>query len=167
MTTHPGLDHFRREGWRGQFDRVERWHGRVMTALAHSTDGLLDHDVMDSVYAFFQSAYHLRDWLQNDEAASKAELDDLMRRTPALQLCRAICNGSKHLMLDERQPKAHVRMMQEYVPPSRDHPSGGSRLRLLGFETRDGDVDYAYVDELVNETMAAWRTFCTPLASVE
>ena len=65
---------------------MERWHCRALEALDYSIDGLSDNDVIDFLYAFFQAAYHLRDWLQKSGAATKADLDALMDRTPALGL---------------------------------------------------------------------------------
>jgi hypothetical protein len=66
------------------------------------------------VYAFFQAAYHLRDWLQNSGATTQKALDDLMARTPALKLCRDVCNGSKHFALDLRRTTTdHIQLMRE------------------------------------------------------
>ena len=81
-------DRFEQEGWRGQFARVQRWQLRALRAVEGG-----EHHAKDYVYAFCQNAYHMRDWLQNSGAASQRDLDELMARTPALKLCRDVCNG--------------------------------------------------------------------------
>jgi hypothetical protein len=58
-------DRFEQEGWQGQLARVERWHLRAMSAVLAG-----EPHAEDYIYAFFQSAYHLRDWLQNSAASS-------------------------------------------------------------------------------------------------
>ncbi len=69
--------HFEQEGWEVQLRRVERWHQRAMRVL-DPNDGVAGEEATDFLYAFFQSVYHIRDWLQNSGAASKASLDALM-----------------------------------------------------------------------------------------
>jgi hypothetical protein len=105
----------------------------------------------DYVYAFCQNAYHLRDWLQNSGAASQRDLDELMARTPALKLCRDVCNGSKHFVLDQRRSSTdHIGLMREYVPPPVIGGEPGERLRLLAVEGQDGSVNFFEIE-------AGWR----------
>lgn len=150
-------DQFQREGWPGQLRRVERWQCRVLKALETSTSGLADLEVVDLLFAFFQSAYHLRDWIQKSGGATQAQLDDLMAQTPSLKLCRELCNGSKHLVLNDTHKSARIHMMQE------SRGEGQCRIRMIAFEARGGGTDYAYVDELVNDIVAAWQGFCRAL----
>lgn len=163
MTLFPELDRFKGEGWQSQLDRVERWRSRLLEALSSSVDGLDDENVMDFLYAFVQAAHHLRDWIIFNGAATKTEIDTFIRGTLPLRQCQALCNGSKHVALDDHYKIAHVRMMREYVPPSTAYQSGGSRLRLIGFEMRSGGVDYEYVDKFIDDTVSAWRQFCATL----
>lgn len=152
-------DHFEQEGWRGQFARMRRWHRRALHALEDGR-GESAGDAEDFVYAFCQSAYHLRDWLQKSEAASQADLDDLMRRTPALALCRDVCNGSKHLALDpSRTNTDHIGLMREYVPPISAGDKGSSRPRLFVFEGKDDSVEMVDIRELMSDCVGAWVAF--------
>jgi hypothetical protein len=156
-------DHFEKEGWRGQFARMERWHQRALRALDPQQGGNLA-DAEDFIYAFCQSAYHLRDWLQKSGAATQAELDALMKRTPALGLCRDVCNGSKHLTLDpKRTTTDHIGVMREYVPPVAGREAG-SRPSLFVFEGQDGSVELQDIAALMNECVQAWRGFCSQIA---
>lgn len=120
-------DHFEQQGWEVQLRRIERWHLRAMRVL-DPNDGVAGEEAIDFLYAFFQSAYHMRDWLQNSGAASKASLDALMSANHSLQLCRDVCNGSKHFSLDSRRSKTdHIGLMREYVPPQVGQTMGSSR----------------------------------------
>jgi hypothetical protein len=150
-------DQFQREGWPGQLRRVERWQRRVLSALETSTNGLADLEAVDFLFTFFQSAYHLRDWIEKSSGATQAQLDDLMAQTPALKLCRELCNASKHFVLDGTHRSARIHVVQEACG------EGRYRIRMIAFEARGGGTDYAYVDELVNDIVAAWQVFCRTL----
>jgi hypothetical protein len=151
-------DHFKQQGWQGQFDRMERWHQRALGALSGRNPDL--DDAEDFVYAFCQSAYHLRDWLRKSGAASQAELDALMQSTPALKLCRDVCNGSKHLTLDDTTTTERIGLMREYIPPFTKGETGGVRPRLFAFEDLSGSVQLVDISELMRECATAWRNFC-------
>jgi hypothetical protein len=153
-------DHFEQQGWRGQLARVERWYTRALTALDSGST-----DAEDFVYAFCQSAYHLRDWIQKSGAASQADLDTLMNNTPTLKLCRDVCNGSKHFKVDSSRTETdHIGLMREYVPPTGAREAGGIRPRLFVFESQDGSVQMVDIRALMNECLKAWRDFCSQLS---
>ncbi len=101
-------DRFQQEGWRGELRRVERWHRRASVALDRQAQGGDPDDAVDFLYAFFQAAYHLRDWVLKSGVASQATLDQLFHETPALGFCRDVCNGSKHLILDTTHKTARA-----------------------------------------------------------
>ena|SRR5690242_7130714 len=155
-------DHFKQQGWQAQFDRMERWHRRALDALAYRD--ACANDAEDFVYAFCQSAYHLRDWLQKSGGATKAELDELMNETQALKLCRDVCNGSKHFALDRKRTKTErIGLMREYVPPITKDEIASTRPRLFVFEGQDGSIQMIDIGELMNECVVAWREFCALL----
>lgn len=158
-------DHFEQQGWQSQLERVERLHRRAIRAL-DPYNGRVDQDALDFIYAVFQSAYHLRDWLQNSGAALKADLDRLMASSHALQLCRDFCNGSKHFSLNATSKSDHIGLIQEYVPLSVGSTSeGGSKPRLFDFEGRDGNNEYTDISELMTECVQAWQEFCAILVT--
>ena len=84
------------EGWKGQYNRMLRWQNRAIESM-QGDDG---NEIYDFIYAFFQSSYHLRDWLISDNAATKEEMKNLFSQSVELQLCRDICNATKHLQYD-------------------------------------------------------------------
>jgi hypothetical protein len=103
------------EGWTGQYRRMLRWRDRTTEAIRGG-----DADtIYDFTYAFFQSCYHLRDWLRADGAASKSELDDLFASSIELRLCRDICNATKHLQYDHPSLDPRPRIGREWDPSSK------------------------------------------------
>jgi hypothetical protein len=165
QSTFVAPDHFRQQGWRGHLRRVERWHQRATRALDPHNRTAEEHAI-DFLYAFFQAAYHMRDWLQNDGAAPKAKLEALMCSNGCLKLCRDLCNGSKHLVLDPKRSKTdHIGLMREYVPPpSNSRAQGRSRPSLLAFVSQEGEIEFRRIDELMSECLDAWQTFCSELS---
>lgn len=111
-------------GWKGQYDRTHRWHDRVTrigTRQTQSADTEAEHDTL---YAFFQNCYHLRDWLLNSGAVQQRDLEDFFRIHVELRVCQDICNGTKHLGLDRPKVDGEFSIGREYVDPSdpRDRP---------------------------------------------
>lgn len=146
------IDRFALQGWEGQLARIERWHERANAALSAGSP-----DAEDFLLAFFQSSYHLRAWLLNSGAATKAELDHVLRNTPALRLCRDIANGSKHHTLKPTERTERVGLMREYAP----RLAAGWRWRLLAIQRRNGaGPDLYELDELMDACVNAWRAFC-------
>jgi hypothetical protein len=56
-------------GWQAQLDRVRRWYHRASKA-----DDVIDR--YDFLYAFFENALHLRDWLKDTGAITEKDLDN-------------------------------------------------------------------------------------------
>jgi hypothetical protein len=52
----------------------------------------------DALFHFFQDAYHLKDWLINDETVSlsAAEVEEAVSASGQLSICADLCNGTKH-----------------------------------------------------------------------
>jgi hypothetical protein len=114
------------------------------------------------LYAFFQSAYHLRDWLLNSGGASKAEIEALFADSPCLRFCADVCNGSKHFVLDpKRHTTARIGRMLEYVPPLPGSDVDGMRPTVLAFQDHGGYVDFVPIDGLLRDCTTTWQQFCS------
>jgi len=97
------------EGWRNQYDRMQRSRARLAEAAGPSSIG--SDEARDRLYHFFQDAFHLKDWIINDLGWSKMQgskkkltqegqdLEDHITATAPLARCADICNGTKHLKL--------------------------------------------------------------------
>jgi hypothetical protein len=101
-------------GWRAQQDRVRRWHDRVQAAQAGS------QDQADYLSAFFENAFHLRDWLLDTGAVTPVQIKALFDGHVQMRLCRDLANAHKHFSLkkpSQSEPPSEVR---EYVPGNAD-----------------------------------------------
>jgi len=112
-------------------------------------------EYLDFVLAFFLNCYALRDWLQKSQMVSAIDLDTLFRANSDLQICRDICNGSKHFEINKPSIDAKFSIVREYVPD----PYYGrlaypvERLVILaGQHQRE-------IAELVQACLKAWSDF--------
>jgi hypothetical protein len=148
------ISSFQVEGWPGQLERLRRWHERLQELRAQRAVQLTAAD-LDLVFAFFQTAYHLRDWILDDGAASKEELAELMRDSLALKVCRDLCIGSKHLTIKKASVDQHASVVREYVPgPVGNRAASGSRVVVIA----DGRHE---LWPLVDDCMATWERWAT------
>lgn len=87
-----------------QFERTKRWHAR----FKEINDGR-DHNresdyYKDTVYAFFQNCWHLKDWIQNSDELGADKTNELVgwfHGHTDMLICRDIANGSKHLLIKD------------------------------------------------------------------
>ena len=138
----------RSPGWRGQYERLGRWRGRLSELEPNDLEGLFDF-----VLAFFTVSYHLRDWLLRDAPSIQADLDDLFTKSKPLRLTADIANIAKHLDLT-RPPRAgrQLSFAREYVPGGMGRFGRDGRLVVLS----DGEkID---VRDLAAEEQT-WTTF--------
>ena len=81
-----------------QFDRVKRFHKRIDPP---SKDHGNQVDFEDNLWYFFQNAYHLRDWIFNDDTIRiNGNIKEIIKDYPCLVVCLDIANRTKHLKLD-------------------------------------------------------------------
>ena len=144
-------------GWRGQLDRAQRWHERVLhISQQHTSDDLFDVDKdFDYIFAFFQSCYHLRDWLRYSGEVSQQDLDDLFRSSVELKLCQDLCNGSKHYELTRARVDSEFSLVREYVPSewTENRPHTNENWFIIS-----GQYKYDLF-ELASICMEAWQQF--------
>ncbi|MDP4511733.1 hypothetical protein [Nonomuraea turcica] len=93
------------EGWRDQHQRMLRSHVRLAEAASGAMSGGSD-EARDRLFHFFQDAYHLKDWLKNDDDPRippngdvEALFTNPQRSIAVLRLAADLCNGVKHRKL--------------------------------------------------------------------
>lgn len=101
------------EGWQGQYQRMLRWHRRVIAAA----NGEPSADEVDFLLAFFESAHHLRDWLVRTGAVSTADLESFASAHVEIGICRDIANGFKHHSISRSSVDAEFAIVRQYVDP--------------------------------------------------
>jgi hypothetical protein len=135
------------EGWPGQYRRMLRWRARTALAL-RSDDGDAAYDFL---YAFFQSCYHLKDWILSTGDATKLEIDSFLKGSMDMQLCKSICNATKHLQLDQPHVDPRPMIAREWDPWTK----APRELALYGH----GTTDRIPISDLMQRCIAAWEAF--------
>lgn len=132
-------------GWRAQLDCVRRWYHRASRAQDPT-------DRYDFLSAFFQNAFHLRDWLKDTGAASEEDLDRFFTVNADMRLCRDVANSHKHYSLRNPSQPAPPSEAYEYSPGSGNL---GSDLSLVILS--DGTKHDAF--DLAGRILCAWEDF--------
>ena len=138
----------RRGGWKAQYARMLRWRDRI-EAIDWSADSIPD-TALDDVYAFFQNCFALRDWISEGEPDLKSAAYGAVDESPALKICRDLCNGTKHFNLSHPGTKGFavgVQYRAQAFVVWTVLEDGEERERLL------------VVLELAADCVAAWLVF--------
>jgi hypothetical protein len=93
-----------------------------------------------------------------DGGTDRASLDGVMGGTRALQVCRDICNGAKHLVINQPSVDAAFSIGREYAPPriGSDSPDPERWFVIAGGDKYDALA-------LVDECVAAWQALIDSL----
>lgn len=102
-----GLEKIR--DWRSQYDRMLRWQKRTQTLTRVSHD-----DLLDFYLAFFQTRHHLQEWIAKSKEAQIRDLRERAKENEYMQLCRDICNRSKHFIINAPSVDATFSIAREY-----------------------------------------------------
>lgn len=144
--------------WQDQRNRLGRWHKRVMAIGRGIPAGTSKDEALDDVFAFSMNCYHLRDWIIGSGFKSQKEVDDYIRTTEDLALCRDICTGLKHFRaaparayIDSSWSTATVSVSSTF--PGRPEPIPGEYWVVT---TDRGNVD---MFDLADRCVAAWDAF--------
>ena len=69
-----------------------------------------DYEIdIDDVHAFFETCWHLKDWIRNDDALPQSTRDVIVReaeKTESLNFCADLANRSKHFKLKHERKGA-------------------------------------------------------------
>jgi hypothetical protein len=85
--------------WTDQLHQVRRWHRRIadleLIVEREGGDAALDY-----VNAFFLTCFHLKDWVKQSGHPKAPKVEEFIASHPEMELCRKLCNASKHFELD-------------------------------------------------------------------
>lgn len=132
-------------GWQAQFGRMCRWHER----LRNASPG----DKIDFLYAFFENAFHLRDWLIDTGAVKSVDLDRFFAQSALMRLSRDIANAHKHYSISRPSQPLPFTEVREYAPFGGGNLTDRESLSILS----DGEKYDAF--ELASEIRRAWERF--------
>lgn len=100
--------------WMSQFFRVKRWYDRVVDLRGKSETEQLSAYDFDTIIAFFENCYHLRDWLESSRPELKDDLRALFKDCFEMGACRDICHGFKHKRYERPTHDSDFNMYREY-----------------------------------------------------
>jgi hypothetical protein len=126
-----------------------RWHQRVLDAANRGSS-----DLEDFTFALLQNCYHLREWFQKAAKADSDALNTVFNQSRELQLCRDICNGTKHMTLRRASIDADFSICYEYEPSQ----PGKCRLVVIANDKYD-------LLELASRCVATLDTFAATQAT--
>ncbi len=142
--------------WIIQWKRCQRWHRRAVEVQKKAHHQEIDSEDIDTVIAFFQNAYHFRDWL----LASRPDLGDavsaLFRNSFEMGACRDICNGFKHKSIKHPSHDRDLNLYREY-----DHfeIEGLSPIKHRITFAEGDDIKKFDLFELVSSVHQRWANF--------
>jgi hypothetical protein len=102
--------------------------------------------------SFFSECYHVRDWLEHNHLATRADIQAHIDRSRPLTKCAAICNTHKH------HTRARATDITARIHEIETMPTTGTRIT---YEFRRGTGRRTRVDalHLAEQCIKAWRTF--------
>jgi hypothetical protein len=136
------------EGWQAQLDRLRRWYGRASNA----TDSI---DRWDYVYAFFENALHLRNWLSDTGTVSEVNLKKFFEANEEMRLCRDLADSTSTIRLVVLVNLLRHRQIREYSPGDGNLNSDASLMILS-----DGKKYDAF--DLAKRILQLWEAFIPP-----
>ena len=73
-------------------------------------------EIGDSIFNFFITTYHIKDWLIQSSNIDKTEVENYVKNSEWLSICRDICNSGKHFTIERYCPVAQD-MYEPDIPP--------------------------------------------------
>jgi hypothetical protein len=142
--------------WTEQWDRVERWYSRVKQTNDGRVHDLTSDHYQDEAYAFFQNAYHLKDWLKNDRQVSArvADVETFVSSSQSMRLCADLCNGSKHFALKTPRESADTKIGQRHFKVGLSEPVTISARYTVESAGQTYDAF-----ELAHDCLEEWRAY--------
>ena len=141
------------DGWLTQYRRTARWYAKLKQFQQTAVETELSAEAEDCIYAFFQNCFHLKEWVAKSGAATQRELDLFTSNHQELQICRDICNGTKHMSIKQPSVDANFSTYREYDYLYGEGKPGATTFRILiGGKKHD-------IFDLADRCMKLWNNF--------
>lgn len=89
-----------------QYNRMKRWQKRLEEIHSGRKHTRETDSYQDVVYAFFQNCFHLKDWVIKSGVLSAQKVEEFMKQTVEMRICRDLSNSAKHLVIGDNYPAA-------------------------------------------------------------
>lgn len=137
--------------WTDQRRKVKRWYLRLKDVPM-----VVQHEGreagLDFIDAFFESCYHLKDWVKRSGHPKAVEVEQFINDHPEMRLCRQLCNASKHFELyGEGSMRTDA---QEIFVNGVKQPPPAERWVVIDDDGREWEMF-----ELAKSCMARWDRF--------
>lgn len=136
-------------GWYGQLERIERFKERAINAEN-------EDDSLDFSLAFFQSCYHLREWIptfeQIDSADWNKKWEKFINANDCMKYCRDLCNISKHMTITKASITENVVITRNF---EEDETEMG-KFTGWTLHINNKQIDFF---KLMEECTNAWKEF--------
>lgn len=143
--------------YESQYQRMERWLDRIAIMAEKGDRELKPVELRDFFIAYFQTCYHVKDYLKNDPKVrvSEPELQSFIDTNDCMALCADICNATKHLYLNSSGWSKEDPQIDERASATVSAATGESSATFR-VNTNSGKKD-AY--ELAKECRETWDEF--------
>jgi hypothetical protein len=141
------------KGWVGQYQRMIRWYEKFKKTDPGDFEALGIEDDHDILFTCFQNIFILKDWLHHSASIPKKTLNDFIETNLELQICRDICNGTKHFDLKQASVDNDFTIIREFVPFHKERDLNRNRIIIL-----TGGHKYE-LKELAHKCILLWNQF--------
>ncbi len=150
------------EQWKYQWSRVIRWFERVNQIKVKSEipETAIEAQDLDTVIAFFQNCYHLRDWLEVSRPDLKKKLVTYFEQNFEMKGCRDICHGFKHKKLNRPSIDADFNIVRiyDYLEKMGSEPHRNPVKHIIAFADGNDIRKYDLFD-FAGKCFDLWKSF--------
>lgn len=150
--------------YREQYKRAKRFYERIQNQDRGS------EEYEDDVWAFFQNAWHLKDWIKNDASVAqhiKGTIENDVKQYDAIMTCADLTNRSKHKTLTTPNRKdadiSQKNIIVRFLEPLRLHKGEQDIKSEISYdfkiETTSGKVEDMLV--VAKQIIEDWETYLT------
>lgn len=143
-----------------QYNRVKRWYKLFQEIDSGKNYNQAIDYYVDTVYAFFQNCFHIKDWVHHDNEVRfpKKMLNEFINNHPELKICGSLCNCTKHLKIGVDYEKFFDKKTKIGGKYFKLGMGGGVPQVKIKFEIVDSQNTYDAFD-LATKCLKIWGEF--------
>ena len=145
---------FEKPNYLDQWKRTLRWYKRLKDICSGIQHDKPQQFYQDEIRAFFDSCYHLKHWLEKSGKPSPSFTGLNANVSDNMKICRDICNGDKHLVLNETAFDKNTNFSRKDVTIV----IGSPHIIKEKYYVRSGGKDIS-VEKVAEECIKEWRSF--------
>lgn len=136
-------------GYKEQYERMKRWQKKLYDY------SVPQREYEDCMWAFFQAAFHLKDWIKYDIISLEQDVESHIKSSNYLKIVADLANRSKHMALN-RKPRVDADIKRNSAtvmiqPIALQISMGGDPIKTQPPEIPAGHY-FEYYVEIPNDT---------------